>query len=340
MIRVLVVDDSPLFQNILARGLERDPDIRVVGKAASAEQAVAMVSSLEPDVVTLDVVMPGKDGFAAVKEIMARRPTPIVVVSSLERHTIVFPMLAAGALDVIGKPGSGGDFGAIAKKIKDLAAVHLKPAARSRFRMKPPSMGHGGAVRRSAVAGGRRLVVIASSAGGPQALAQLVGQLPPGLPATVVVIQHIAMGFGQGLANWLAESAPLPVRVAAAGEMPHPGEILIAPDDAHLVFLGDRRLAFDRTVEVKSQLRPAADVTFRSAADAFGRDLLAVVLTGMGSDGAEGAQHVREMGGRVVVQDEATSTVYGMPHAARPFANAEFPLSKMADEIIRFAHGR
>jgi two-component system, chemotaxis family, protein-glutamate methylesterase/glutaminase len=183
-------------------------------------------------------------------------------------------------------------------------------------------------------------VVIASSAGGPQALAQLLGQLPAGLPATIVVIQHIAMGFGQGLANWLAESAALPVRVAAAGEMPQPGEILIAPDDAHLVFLGDRRLAFDRTVEVKSQLRPAADVTFRSAADVFGRDLLAVVLTGMGSDGAEGAQHVRETGGRVVVQDEATSTVYGMPHAARPFANAEFPLSKMADEIIRFADGR
>lgn len=184
------------------------------------------------------------------------------------------------------------------------------------------------------------LVVLAASAGGPQALMHVLSGLPAGLPAAVLVVQHIAAGFARGLAHWLNQTCTLPVRLAEADHLAGPGLVLIAPDDAHLVLGRRRRIILDRRTGLSLPVCPAADLTLQSAAPLCGADLLAVVLTGMGRDGAAGVEAVKAHGGQVIVQDQATSAAYGMPQAARPFADAELPLESIAADIIRFVHER
>lgn len=336
MTRVLIVDDSALFKRLLERELASDPTIKVVGWAGRGDQAVEMTTRLMPDVITMDVLMPGMDGFEVVKRIMATRPTPILVVSSLEREKIVFRMLAAGALDVVPKPDAKPEsMRRLVERIRELAKAHVRapsPAPAAHRDTHAPRT----ASRTDALAGNGPAVVIASSAGGPQALGYVLGSLPANLPGAIVIVQHIAEGFGNGFATWLRGSSDLRVDLARDGVTLTAGAILVAPDDAHVKILPGRRVELDRKTDVTTFVRPAADITLRSAAEVCGKKVLAVVLTGMGHDGAIGVQAVRAHGGRVVVQDEATSAVWGMPQASRPFAHAELPLEKIADEIARF----
>lgn len=351
MIRVVIADDSALFRAVLKAALEADGGTKVVASACDGDEAVAAVLRHEPDLVTMDVVMPGHGGEAAIREIMRRRPTPVLVVSSLERNDIVFRMLAAGALDVVAKPdGTPRALQALVKKAKELAAAgRSMRGARPRAAAPPPESmpARGGAapssprpapppVRPPEGPHTGPLVVIASSAGGPAALEKLLPTLPV-LDAPIVVVQHIAAGFAAGLASWLSTVAASPVRLARADAPLLPREILLAPDDSDIEVTSAWRVRLRRG-EV-GVAHPNADVTIRSAADVCGASLLVVVLTGMGSDGADGARVAKARGGRVVVQDEETSAVYGMPRAARPHADAILPLAEIGAEIVRFVKG-
>ena len=359
MTRVLIVDDSALFRTLLKAGLERDAEIQVIGQASSGEEAITLVASLKPDVVTMDVVMPGIDGFETVRQIMAQQPTPILVISNLDREKVVFRMLAAGALDVIPKPRATVEaMIPIAEKVKSLdkarprfsrplaergtAPVALKttPApSRPTARRATPSLPEQECSGQMTVHSGP-VVFLVSSAGGPQALAHILADLPAQLPAALLVVQHIAAGFGRGLANWLNSLCPLSVRLAEDNQPLQNGLVLVAPDNAHLFLTCERRTRLDTLTEPIGALRPAADLSLRSVAEVCEKDLLAVVLTGMGSDGAEGVKAVKAHGGHVAVQDQASSAVYGMPKAARPFADRELALEEIASYIVHFAHER
>jgi two-component system, chemotaxis family, protein-glutamate methylesterase/glutaminase len=338
MIRILIVDDSTLFRSALKAALESDADIRVVGQANNGTEAVELAARLEPDLVTLDVNMPGLDSFQAVKQIMARRPTPILIIAEVKRETLIFRMLAAGALDVLAKPDRDpAALRPIVDRVKDLARAHAHSTRTARSETDSAAQ-RPAAHRPTAKPGSNPVVIIVSSAGGPPALAEVLVQFPADLPAAVLIVQHIAKGFAQGLAKWLSGNCRLPVRLVEASQVLQAGVVGVAPDDAHLVVAPGRRLLLDQSMDAHSSLRPAADITLRSAAEVCGADLLAVVLTGMGRDGAAGAEIVKARGGHVIVQDQATSAVYGMPQAARQFADAELPLPDIAAYIIRFVY--
>lgn len=342
MLRAVVVDDSPTVRSLLRRILEADGEIEVVGEARDGVEALALVQSLRPDVVTMDIHMPRMDGLEATREIMIVAPTPIVVVTSSARAGDVngaMSALEAGALTVLRKPGGPEtpDFEAAARllvsTVKTMAAVkvvrrHRRTAAAA-VASPAPAATSGGAVK---------VVAIAASTGGPQALARLLGGLPEDFCAPVLVVQHISAGFTAGLASWLSSSVPLRVKVAEAGEPLVPATVYVAPEDRHLgVTLG-------RTVALSSEppvggFRPSGTYLFESVAAAYGPAAAAVILTGMGEDGLEGLRAVRRAGGRVIAQDEASSVVFGMPAAAirEGLADRILPLDRIAREVASLA---
>jgi two-component system chemotaxis response regulator CheB len=312
--RVLICEDCRTYAAALRRVIEHDGALEVVSVARSAEEAIDAVARLSPDLVTMDLELPGVSGLAAVEHIMGVAPVPILVLSGR-----VGPgsgdssaALAAGALDAVAKrsldlldPGGKGAI-AFRRRLVLLSGTHviLHPRGR-RPRSESRINGLGRAVQ---------AIGICSSMGGPQALRGLLGSLPASFPLPILVAQHITTGFGSGLALWLDESVALTVQVARAGELAEPG-VWLAPDDAHLLLDAHRRLALRPGAPTDRHV-PSGDVLLRSLAENLGRDAVSVVLTGMGSDGAEGTAEVRAAGGLTIAQDEASSAIYGMPRAA------------------------
>ena len=312
--RVLICEDSRTYAAALARVLTHDGDIEVVGVFETAEKAIAAVPRLKPNLVTMDVELPGMSGLEAVEQLMGTQPLPILVLSShtARGSSAAAAALAAGALDAIPKdeldlrePGSVAAR-AFRHRAKLLSGARVIRHPRARLDRRKPSPT---AFTRSAA-----VIGICASTGGPPALAAVLGSLPATFPIPILVVQHIAAGFTDGLTSWLQKTVPLPVRLATAGDRLGPG-VLIAPDGAHLLLESDGRLGLD-SESVDGHHRPSADLLLRSLA-ATARDLaVAVVLTGMGRDGAEGLGAVRAAGGLTIAQDEATSAIYGMPRAA------------------------
>lgn len=344
MIRVLVADDSPTVRTLLVQILNDDPEIRVVGEARNGDEAVALAESLRPDLVTMDVHMPGMDGLTATKEIMIRAPTPIVIVTSSARSRDVEASLATlriGALDLLQKPSSPAapDFEATAKRlvaaVKAMSQVKVvrhwrqgpSPAPTPRV---PPSTAPGTPAELRA-----RVVAIASSTGGPAALQQVLSALPAGFAAPILVVQHITSGFTSGLARWLDSSCTLRVKVAEADEALAPGTVYIAPDDRHLGASDKATVVLSGTAPVGG-FRPSGTFLFESVARAFGASALAVILTGMGDDGVLGLHAVRKAGGRVIAQDEPSSVIFGMPRAAveAGLANLVLPIDAVAPRLL------
>jgi len=320
--RVLVVDDSAFMRAAVTRLLASDPRFEVVGQAADGEQAIRLARALAPDLITMDYAMPGLDGAAATRAILAERATPIVMLSAHTRAGAreTLAALAAGAVDFVTKPD--GEVSThlpavreeLLRKLVDAAGAQVgAPFAASAGAARPLSARAPRVERRAT--GTVRLVVIAASTGGPAALARLIPALVPGRDATVVVVQHLPAGYTAALAAQLAEHAAFPVREAQPGDELAPGVVLVAPGDRHLSLARDGRVTLRDDPPVHG-VRPAADVTLRAAAQGFGPRVVAVVLTGMGQDGALGAAAVKAAGGRTIAQDRATSTVYGMPRAA------------------------
>jgi len=328
-IRVLVVDDSLFMRAAITRALAGGP-FEVVGQARDGHDALAQLQRLSPDVITMDFNMPGMTGADTVREIMQLCPTPVVMFSAHTRQGAkeTFDALAAGAVDFLTKPD--GEVSVDLTKIADELARKLVAAAQARPRAANPppparptgSSGSFNAMRSmSSMAAASspgtlpRLCVIAISTGGPAALSELVPALPPELRTAVVVVQHMPAGFTGPLAERLDALSRIDVREAQTGDRPHPGSVLIAPGDRHLEF-DDRGMVSLTDGPLVNGCRPAADVTMMSAARVFGRRALAVVMTGMGKDGAAGALAIKRADGKTLAQDQATSVIYGMPRAA------------------------
>lgn len=337
VIRVVVAEDSAVQRAKLVQVLQADGDISVVGEASDAAQAVAMTAALRPDVVTMDLHMPG-NGQHAIEQIMGQTPTPILVlsvlVSSAERAPAV-EALVAGALDAIPKPArwtdeAGAD---VRRRVRTLRGVTV---IRHRRRGLPLRSAPSATAARSA---SPYVVVIAASTGGPPALAHVLGGLA-GVRAPILVVQHIHRDFVDGLATWMRRVAPLEVRVATSGELARAGVVYIAPGDVHLRIGAGLRIAL--SPEPPTTHRPSADELFTSAAEHAGRSAIGVVLTGMGDDGAKGLLAIRNRGGFTIAQDEETSAVFGMPRAAQLAGAAVrvMPLDGIARVVVDATHGR
>jgi two-component system, chemotaxis family, protein-glutamate methylesterase/glutaminase len=325
-LRVLIVDDSLFMRAAIARALAAGP-FEVVGQAKDGEDAVAQIVRLAPDVVTMDFNMPRMTGADAVRLIMQQRPTPVVMFSAHTKQGAkeTFDALAAGAVDFLTKPT--GEVSVDLSKIADELARKLIAAAAARPRaIAPPApvrtSGSLSSVPAFAVAppvtlpgGLPRLCVIAISTGGPAALSELVPALPPDLRVALVIVQHMPAGFTAALAERLHATSRISVREARAGDRPLAGAALIAPGDRHLEFDDRGAIVLTDGPHVNG-CRPAADVTMTSAARVYGRRALAVVMTGMGKDGAAGALAIKRADGKTLAQDQASSVIYGMPKAA------------------------
>lgn len=331
--RIVICDDSATYATALKRFLEHDAGIEVVGVFASADELLPELERIDPDLVTMDLEMPGIGGQRAIEEIMRDHPMPILVLSAhagkgSERAARA---LAAGALDAM--PKSGLRLGepenvwatALRSRVKRLASVRLKRQSTNGGAVRrPPS----GAVRSRAT----RVVGIGASTGGPPALYSVLRELPGDFEIPVLIVQHIAPGFTDGLVGWLDARIQLPVRIARAGVAASPG-VWFAADDAHLRLKDSMRLAIDSETR-RGPHRPSLDVLFESLATVAADQAVGVVLTGMGRDGADGVQAIRSAGGLVIAQDEASSAVFGMPSAAIECgADAVLPLPEVGPAL-------
>ncbi len=321
-IRVLVVEDSRFMRGVIARILASDPEIEVIGAAQDGLEAVTAVACLAPDVVTMDVQMPRADGLAAVERIMSERPTPIVMISAYTRpdSTAAFRALELGAVDFVAKPSCSVDLGLetlreeIVRKVRTAARVRPVRTARAAGPGRSPRFPAPPAADADGTDEWAPCVVVAASTGGPAALLSLVPALPADLPASVLIVQHMPAGYTAAFARELAARAALPVKEAEDGERLARGTAYVVPGSRHLSLAPGGRVTL-RAGRSGSEV-PSADVTMVSVARHAGPGALGVVLTGMGRDGAAGARAIRDAGGLVIAQDEATSVVFGMPRAA------------------------
>jgi two-component system, chemotaxis family, protein-glutamate methylesterase/glutaminase len=330
-IRVLIVDDSLFMRAAITRALGQGP-LEVVGHARDGSEALAQVARLAPDVITMDFNMPGMTGAETVRQVMQQRPTPVVMFSAHTRQGAkeTFDALAAGAVDFVTKPA--GEVSVDLSRIADELIKKLIAAAQSRPRVPaaaaapaPPAVSRSSSsipIRTMTTTASisspgllPRLCVIAISTGGPAALSELLPQLPADLRAAIIVVQHMPAGFTGALAERLDAASLVSVAEARAGDRPMPGSVLIAPGDRHLE-LDDRGLVTLTDGPPVNGCRPAADVTMLSAARVYGRRALAIVMTGMGKDGAAGALAIKRASGRTLAQDQASSVIHGMPKAA------------------------
>lgn len=340
MVRVLVVDDSMAMRRFLVRELGKDPDIEVVGAAPDPFVARDMIFEKNPDVLTLDLEMPRMDGLTFLRRIMKHRPMPVVVYSSLttEGGAKALEALAAGAVDVMGKPASAEIAGEAVQELAD----RLKVVARASVVHEAAASRKGAApatpAPRATARGRDKLLAIGASTGGTVAVESILTNLRPG-EARAVIVQHMPEVFTRSFADRLARVCELDIREAKDGDPLLPGSVLIAPGGRHMVV---RRAARELYAEIKpgptvNGHRPSIDVTFASIADCVAPKTVAVILTGMGRDGAQGLLKIHEAGGRTLAQDEASSVVFGMPKVAIELGAADqvAPLDQMPGRIAR-----
>lgn len=341
-VTVVVVDDSSVQRRFVRTVVDADPGLLLVGEARNGKEAVALVERLRPKVVLMDLHLPVMNGIEAIERIMAVRPTPILVYSAFvdgDDRDNASAALAAGAVDVMEKPGAAGpgkldeDAEALRRRLRLIGRVKVITHPRARLggpgatlstrrlgtadrrtpaadRPAPPAPQIEGLKPRRA-----RVLAIGASTGGPQALATLLSELPAELETAVVIVQHMADGFIEGLATWLDGLCPLPVTVGASGRRLQPGTVTVAPSGLNLVVHKELRVTTEEPPRSQYHV-PGIDVTFSSIADVVGPDAVGVLLTGMGRDGADGLKRMRDRGAFTIAQDEATCAVYGMPAAA------------------------
>lgn len=373
-IRVLVVDDSAFMRKVITQILAADPRIQVVGTARDGEEGLRKTAELRPDVITLDVEMPGMDGLTMLRKVVADFAIPVVMLSSLtqEGADTTIRALAAGAVDFVGKPSGAislnlsnvGD--EIVRKVKLAAGAKVRPgvglalrreARHSAGLAQPPGQaGKAGgptAITTPSTPGtpagllpaasskpisqdlARTVVVIGTSTGGPRALMSVVPHLPPNLPAAVLIVQHMPAGFTTSLARRLDEASAITVKEAENGEPLRPSTAYLAPGGFHMLVTRDKTIEL-ATLPPVHGVRPAVDVTMMGLPDVFGSSIVACILTGMGSDGAAGAQLIRSRGGKVIAEDASTCVVYGMPRSVVELGGADLvlPIDKVADAVV------
>ena len=342
-IRVLVAEDSPTYRELLVTILQSAPDLQVIGTARNGIEAVRLAKRLKPDVITMDVYMPEMDGFEATRQIMTEIPCPVVIISAStakDQRDLTFNALRAGALSVLEKPTLQDlpeVYEALVTQVRLMSEIKVvrhwsKPTASLERELpataKPPTLVRNG---RSKI----QLVAIASSTGGPGILVEILSKLPGDFPAPILIVQHITPGFGAGLADWLNQQTPLQVRLARHADEPKPGQVLIAPDGAHMVVNSMGLIALNNAPSLNG-LRPAADYLFHSVAQVYGATAIGIILTGMGGDGAEGLQAMRQASAHTIAQDKETCIVFGMPAVAIELGAVEqvLPAKQIAAAIM------
>ena len=344
-VRVLVVDDSAFMRRVIADAIASQPDMEVAGVAHNGLDALLKVEQLQPDVVTLDVEMPDMDGLTALRHLMARYPRPVVMLSSQTQHGAITTLraLSIGAVDFVAKPS-----GAISldfSRVREELLQKIRAAALARVRAQVASTRRtpeATRVPRAKYPGAfEHLVVIGCSTGGPRALAALVPELPAEAPTAYLIVQHMPAGFTRSLAERLDASGPIAVREAVAGDRLEGGTALVAPGDYHLRLSPSGAVELDQAARVHG-VRPSVDVALESVSERFGSKTVAVILTGMGQDGAAGAAVVRQAGGYVLAEDESTCVVWGMPRAVfeRGLAHRVAPLDGIAEAIASIVSAR
>jgi two-component system chemotaxis response regulator CheB len=318
-LRVLVVDDSPVHRGLLTALLESDPEMQVAGVAENGAEAVRAADRLKPDVITMDLHMPGMDGLEATRQIMHETPTPIVLVTSTarrEEQQLAFAALDAGVLAVVMKPEAQATAAAqeLRRTVKSMAQIKVVRRW-APGRLHPPATPTSPALPAMRAPSRRpEIVAIGASTGGPQALYEILTHLSAAFPLPIVVVQHIAPGFAGGLVEWLQSQCALPIRLAVAGERLDQAVIHVAPTGEHLTVHG-RAIALTQDPP-RSGHRPSATVLFQSVARAYGAAAVGVLLSGMGDDGAAGLRDLKRAGATTIAQDEASSVVFGMPAVA------------------------
>lgn len=359
-IRVLVVDDSAVIRRLVSEALGSDPALEVVGTAANGKIALARLPQVSPDLVTLDIEMPEMDGLATLKELRKAYPKlPVIMFSSLTERgaTATLDALALGASDYFTKPTSSGGMDASMQVVREQLIAAIK--ALGGRRLAPPPAPFAPATpaptkpafapttaptkpiapRPFARSGSIDVLAIATSTGGPNALADLFAGFPADLPVPVVLVQHMPAMFTRLLAERLSTKYAVRVEEGQTGLQLRSGHGWIAPGDFHMIVVRDGlhvKLLLHQDPPENS-CRPAADVLFRSVAQVYGSSTLAVVLTGMGQDGMRGCEAIKAAGGQVIAQDEATSVVWGMPGAVARAGLADkiLPLAEIAPEVVR-----
>jgi two-component system chemotaxis response regulator CheB len=316
----MIVEDSTVVRRLLAHIVSTDPRLVLAAAVASAEEALRELPRVKPDVISMDIRLPGMDGLEATRRIMAEQPTPIVVIADSVRDStfgISMNALRAGALSVVEKPVGieTGGHEQVADTIRtQLYIMSQVPVIRQRgnlaFRPRPPQ-----AELAQRPPQQPSVLAIAASTGGPPALAQVLGALPADYPMPVLLVQHMGAAFMEGFAQWLDGLVPMKVALAQEGEAPRPGRVYVAPGDRHLLLSPQGVLRLSHEKPLASQ-RPSATLLFRSVAEAGGDRALGVLLTGMGEDGAIGLAEMRRAGGYTITEHESTAVVYGMPAAA------------------------
>jgi two-component system, chemotaxis family, protein-glutamate methylesterase/glutaminase len=336
-VRVLVVDDSALMRQLLTALLSDDPEIEVVDSAPDALVAREMIKALNPDVITLDVEMPRMDGLTFLRKIMALRPMPVVMISTLTQAgtEVTLEALEAGAVDFVAKPTSS--VGPAMAALADELRAKVKSAAGTRVRMRSDHPRPRLPQRQSLNRQTGKILLVGASTGGVEALKTLLMDMPADCPPTLIT-QHMPERFTAAFANRLNRECPMTVCEAADKQRIQPGCVYIAPGSHHLELNRDGLAYVCRLHDGPpvSGHRPSVDVLFRSGARVAGAKAIGVILTGMGKDGAEGLLELRKAGACTLGQDEATSLIYGMPRVAfeRGAVERQFPLIEMAGAIV------
>lgn len=336
-IRVLIVDDSAIVRKMLAEALAAEPDLEVVGTAPDPFVARDKILNLRPDVVTLDIEMPRMDGLTFLKKLMRYHPLPVIVISSLAQSSsqTALEALQCGAVEVLAKPGGPYSVG----ELKQDLPHKVRAAAHARIGRAKPQLPTPGPVAPLAFAGtsSSTLIAIGASTGGTEAIREVLMGLPQNAPG-IVIVQHIPPVFSTAFANRLNELCPLRVKEAADGDRVTAGLALIAPGNFHMTV---RKTGGEYLVSVQGgprvcYQRPSVDVLFESVAQAAKGDAIGAILTGMGSDGAQGLLQMKRAGARTVAQDEASCVVFGMPREAIRMGAVDrvAPLQRVAAELI------
>ena len=354
-IKVLVVDDSVVVRKIVTDSISVDPEIEVVGVAANGKIALAKITQLDPDILTLDIEMPEMDGLETLVEIRKLYPfLPVIMFSTLTERggAKTLEALALGATDYVTKPANVGSVSVAMQRVREELVPKIKtfcseraglkpsPETRPEPVSKPKEIVKKAFTPRVAPSSTTRIdiVAIGVSTGGPNALADLFPVFPENFPVPIVIVQHMPPFFTKLLAERLSSKSNLVVEEGIAGHELKPGKAWVAPGDFHMILERNGTSIKTQTNQApqENSCRPAVDVLFRSVADLFGPRALAVIMTGMGQDGLVGCEHIKNAGGRVIVQDEKTSVVWGMPGFVEKAGLAEkaLPLDQIGQEII------